>query len=37
MVGGRPAYTSALSGMTDGVPPGTISVVDPGQMVVSAS
>jgi hypothetical protein len=36
-VGGRPAYTSALTGMTDGVPPGTISVVDPGQTVASAT
>ena len=36
-IGGRPAYTSALTGMTDGVPPGTISVVDPGQATVSAT
>ncbi|MGN6378313.1 MAG: hypothetical protein ACTHNU_05130 [Gaiellales bacterium] len=36
-VGGKPAYTSALTGMTDGVPPGTISVIDAGQTVATAS
>jgi hypothetical protein len=34
LVGGRPAYISSLTGLTDGVPPGTIMVVDPGQAVV---
>jgi len=33
-VGGRPAYLATLSGMTDGVPPGIITVVDPGQATV---
>lgn len=33
-VGGRPAYVATLSGITDGVPPGIISVLNPGQMVV---
>jgi hypothetical protein len=36
VVGGRPAYVASLSGMTDGVPPGTIMVVDPGQTTVQA-
>ncbi|HUO72194.1 MAG TPA: hypothetical protein VMU39_15610 [Solirubrobacteraceae bacterium] len=35
-VGGRPVYLSTLSGMTDGVPPGTLSVSDPGQTSVQA-
>jgi hypothetical protein len=30
VVGGRPAYTASVSGLTDGVPPGSIMVVDPG-------
>jgi hypothetical protein len=34
MVGGRPAYLSTLTGITDGVPPGTIMVSSPGQMTV---
>jgi hypothetical protein len=34
LVGGRPAYVATLSGLTDGVPPGSIMVVDPGQMTV---
>jgi hypothetical protein len=33
-VGGRPAYVATLSGLTDGVPPGAIMVVNPGQVVV---
>jgi hypothetical protein len=33
-VGGLPAHTQTLSGVTDGVPPGTIMVVDPGQTTV---
>ena len=36
LVGGRPAYLATLSGLTDGVPPGTIQVVFPGQVVVQA-
>jgi hypothetical protein len=35
-VGGRPAYVATLSGVTDGVPPGTIMVVNPGQVIVQA-
>jgi hypothetical protein len=35
-VGGRPVLLATLSGMTDGVPPGTIMVVQPGQMTVQA-
>jgi hypothetical protein len=35
-VGGRPAYVATLSGLTDGVPPGLVSVRDPGQTVVQA-
>jgi len=35
-VGGRPAYTSSVSGITDGVPPGSIMVVDPGAPTVQA-
>jgi hypothetical protein len=34
MVGGRPAYVATLSGLTDGVPPGAIMVVSPGQTTV---
>jgi hypothetical protein len=34
LVGGRPAYVATLSGLTDGVPPGTIMVASPGQMIV---
>ncbi len=34
LVDGRPAYIATLSGITDGVPPGTILVVDPGQTLV---
>src|SRR5688572_24235332 len=33
---GRPVLLATLSGMTDGVPPGVISVVFPGQMTVQA-
>jgi hypothetical protein len=33
-VGGRPVYLATLSGITDGVPPGTIIVASPGQTVV---
>ena len=35
-VGGRAAYLATLSGMTDGVPPGTVTVRDPGQTIVRA-
>ena len=35
-VGGMPAHLDALSGMTDGVPPGTVSVVSAGQTTVQA-
>ena len=35
-VGGRPAYLATLSGVTDGVPSGAITVVDPGQTAVQA-
>ena len=34
--GGMPVHTQALTGMTDGVPPGTIQVVSPGQTTVQA-
>ena len=34
MVSGRPAYVATLSGVTDGVPPGTIIVSYPGQAIV---
>lgn len=34
MVSGRPAYVATLNGLTDGVPPGTLMVVNPGQTVV---
>lgn len=36
-VGGKPVYLATLSGITDGVPPGTITVVSPGQTVVEAT
>ncbi len=29
--GGRPAYVATFSGLTDGVPPGVVQVVAPGQ------
>lgn len=35
-VAGRPAYIATLTGITDGVPPGTLVVADPGQSVVEA-
>jgi hypothetical protein len=34
LVAGRPAYIAALSGITDGVPPGVLTVADPGQTIV---
>lgn len=34
--GGMPVHIDSLSGVTDGVPPGTISVVSAGQATVSA-
>jgi hypothetical protein len=37
MVGGLPAHISTLSGITDGVPPGTIMVAAPGAPNVQAS
>jgi hypothetical protein len=37
LVGGLPAHVSTLSGITDGVPPGTISVVASGAPTVQAS
>jgi len=36
MVAGRPVLLATLSGITDGVPPGTIMVVQPGQTTVQA-
>ena len=33
---GRPVLLSTLTGITDGVPPGTIMVVNPGQATVQA-
>jgi hypothetical protein len=36
MAGGRPVYVATLTGLTDGVPPGAIMVVDPGQVAVQA-
>lgn len=33
-VQGRPAYLGTLAGLTDGVPPGTLTVVFPGQVTV---
>lgn len=35
-VAGLPPYLATLSGITDSVPPGTIAVVFPGQVVVQA-
>jgi hypothetical protein len=35
--GGLPVHVSTLTGLTDGVPPGTISVVSPSAPLVSAS
>jgi hypothetical protein len=35
-VAGRPPYLQTLSGLTDGVPPGTIMVVSPGQASAQA-
>lgn len=34
--GGMPVHTDVLSGMTDGVPPGTVMVVSAGQTTVQA-
>lgn len=34
--GGLPVHIDSLSGMTDGVPPGVISVISPGQTTVQA-
>jgi hypothetical protein len=34
LVEGRPAYVATLTGLTDGVPPGAIMVVHPGQTTV---
>jgi hypothetical protein len=34
IVGGRPAYVATLTGLTDGVPPGTLIVASPGQTIV---
>ena len=36
MVSGRPAYLGTLTGVTDGVPPGTLVVAFPGQATVQA-
>jgi hypothetical protein len=36
LAGGRPVHIATLTGMTDGVPPGVIQVVSPGQMTVQA-
>jgi len=36
MAGHRPVYLATLTGLTDGVPPGAIMVVDPGQVPVQA-
>jgi hypothetical protein len=36
LVGGRPVYVATLTGMTDGVPPGLITVAFPGQTTVMA-
>lgn len=35
--GGLPVHVSTLSGITDGVPPGSISVIAPGAPLVQAS
>jgi hypothetical protein len=34
--GGRPPYLATLTGLTDSVPPATIAVVSPGQVIVQA-
>lgn len=34
LVGGKPAMVQTLQGMTDGVPPGTLIVINPGQTTV---
>jgi hypothetical protein len=36
LVAGRPVYLVTLVGITDGVPPGTIKVTVPGQIIVQA-
>jgi hypothetical protein len=36
LVGGRPAYVATLTGITDGVPPGSLVVANPGQGSVQA-
>jgi len=36
-VDGRPVYLATLSGITDGVPPGTLITADPGQTSVEGS
>jgi hypothetical protein len=33
-VGGRPAYLASLVGVTDGVPPATVTVASPGQTLL---
>jgi hypothetical protein len=35
-VGGRPVHLASLTGLTDGIPPGMVTVVNPGQTVVQA-
>ena len=34
LIGGRPAYLQTFTGLTDGVPPGIVTVVFPGQVIV---
>jgi hypothetical protein len=34
IVAGRPAYVATLGGITDGIPPASLVVVDPGQAAV---
>ena len=34
MIGGRPALLDTFQGLTDGVPPGNVMVVFPGQVIV---
>jgi hypothetical protein len=36
LVSGRPAYLTSVTGLTDGVPPGSLLVVSPGQVAVQA-
>lgn len=36
LVAGRPAYVATLQGITDGVPPGALTVANPGQTSVQA-